>query len=84
MTPSKPGGADVFCESCCRWLLHDRLWCPLFPAVKAPPVFSFTSSGKRAKGRKWSRCVCLEHTCYDAKELGLDCSPEDAPLVRGW
>jgi RNA polymerase subunit RPABC4/transcription elongation factor Spt4 len=42
----------VWCERCQRWLQHDRERCPLFPQA--------------AGVKKWSECVCLIHTCFDA------------------
>ncbi|KKL97839.1 hypothetical protein LCGC14_1830390 [marine sediment metagenome] len=43
----------VWCKSCQQLLEHDRGYCPLFPNVE--PV----------RGKKWTKCVCTVHTCYD-------------------
>jgi hypothetical protein len=32
--------------------------------------------------KKWSKCCCLIHTCYDAKKLGIKRSKKTAPTYR--
>lgn len=56
---------NVFCVSCKQWLAHDTRRCPLFPKVEGT--------------EKWSRCVCLIHTCFDNPE---EVYPDDAPVYR--
>ena len=46
----------AWCVSCQRWLVHDKWYCPLFPDVNISPP-----------GKKWDKCVCLIHTCFEAE-----------------
>ncbi len=48
-----------FCETCQRWLEHEVGFCPLFPDAQPP-----RNAGK--PGVKWTDCICLIHTCYQA------------------
>lgn len=49
---------EVTCPDCEKTLRHTRAYCPLFPDVRPP-----------AGDTKWSRCVCLEHSCFDAAAM---------------
>ena len=51
----------LFCEGCQRWLEHDQSYCPLFTNI-APPYDSLMFE----PGKKWTKCVCLVHTCSEA------------------
>ena len=80
----------VFCDFCLRWLEHDQRYCPLFPLAYGPfrkmrtpiltPMGLDTHESKPIK--KWAECVCLVHTCFDARELGVEPDPENAPTYR--
>ena len=60
--------ARVFCETCQRWLVHDKRYCPLFPDVKPPKEYVlFPQHGK--PGKKWTKCCCLIHTCSQAEKV---------------
>jgi len=65
-----------WCTSCLRWLRHDQRYCPLFPDVDPPKGFC------ESNVRKWSRCLCKIHTCFDARTEGIERSPEDAPEYK--
>ena len=60
-----------FCESCQRWLVHDQLYCPLFPDTLTAAMVYLA-----AKRLKWDRCVCLVHTCYEAPKRDRAEAPE--------
>lgn len=49
---------ETTCSHCLKRLRHDMSFCPLFPEVEPPHGC-----------KKWDRCVCLVHTCYDAAAL---------------
>jgi len=63
--------ADSYtCGRCRKTLPHDKRYCPLFPEVEPPPGIVCVDTGfglkaQRVPGKKWDRCVCLVHTCYD-------------------
>jgi len=58
------------CPRCEKDLLHDKRYCPLFPEVEPPDDIGY-HEGKpfRLAGKKWDRCVCLIHTCYDIRAM---------------
>lgn len=49
----------VFCDSCQHWLVHDQVFCPLFPNIQPSST----------RPPKWDRCVCLIHTCFRAEKV---------------
>ena len=58
--------ATYTCPRCKKTLAHDKRYCPLFPEVEPPAELSFDDKHMtRVPGKKWDRCVCLVHTCYD-------------------
>lgn len=59
---AEPPLSETRCDYCEKTLRHDKGYCPLFPDVEPPPSY-----GKL--GKKWAKCVCLVHTCYDAAAL---------------
>lgn len=63
----------VFCESCQQWLEHNQYYCPLFPDVNPPQQPWYTRVHT-----KWTECVCLVHTCYDAPKR----DKKDAPTYK--
>lgn len=72
-----------FCESCQRWLEHDRRHCPLFPMTYGPtrklkyPIHTpmGTDTYGSAPIRKWKRCTCLEHACHEAEKRDKAAAP---------
>ena len=73
-----------FCESCQRWLEHDQRYCPLFPLAYGPmrklkhPIHTpmGTDTHGSAPIKKWKKCVCLVHTCYEAPKRNKTTAPE--------
>ncbi|KKM65286.1 hypothetical protein LCGC14_1492840 [marine sediment metagenome] len=63
-----------FCESCQRWLEHDQRMCPLFPDVGPGTRYGPGTTPLK----KWTRCMCLVHTCYVAEK----CNRATAPTYR--
>jgi RNA polymerase subunit RPABC4/transcription elongation factor Spt4 len=55
----------TWCDNCLQWLEHDVRYCPLFPEV-----FGI---------KKWRKCVCLVHSCDDAKAAGVKRDKKSAP-----
>jgi len=58
------------CDPCGKTLRHNTGYCPLFPEVEPPEDIGY-HEGKpiRLAGKKWDRCVCLIHTCYDIRAM---------------
>ena len=54
-----PEAESHYCPRCEKTLRHDKGYCPLFPEVEPPHGHE-----------KWSQCICLVHTCFDAAALG--------------
>ena len=61
----KKVSVKIWCKKCLQWLAHEIRYCPLFPKV--------------AGTKRWDECVCLVHTCFDAKAAGIKRSKKTAP-----
>ena len=65
----------VWCWYSQQLLAHVRDYCPNFPDVKPPNVTRLlrhpihtpmdTDNYESVPGKKWTKCVCTVHTCFD-------------------